>query len=131
MKDFSRVLHEAHAQSSAAAKQVEERAQEIQTRKERQDRLQGKLMAAEQNVKRANETLAGFRSPRQNLSHEDRQRIAAALEKFQGVIDTFVGEIQTIKSEASENKFRRLEHDAASLLEVLKTSRRKIQKVLG
>jgi ABC-type transporter Mla subunit MlaD len=128
MKSFSQVLQQAHAQSGAAAKAVEARAQEIQRRKLHQDEIQQKFSDVEQKVKRANEQLSGFRSPhKKEFSEEERTQIASALGQLHGQLETFVREVETIRGEAGQNKFRKLERDATSLLDVLKSTQKAIE----
>ena len=132
MKGFSAALEEVRARSEAAAKLVSERAEVIGQRKLEQQQLREQLKQVEQKVNAANAGLAGSkRNGNGDITNEDRLKIKAQLEQLNEELKVFLAEAQAIKETAGQAKFKSVEHDANKLLDALKSSSRKIDKVIG
>jgi len=132
MQEFSQSLQEARDKAEASTKLVAERAQLIQQRRQQQDQLQEKLTQLKEAVKMAGASLAGFSKPaKSDLSEEDRRRIAAELERLEAPMTRFIEAAQAIKAEAARSNFKRLEHQAAAVIDSLQASLRKIAQAIA
>jgi hypothetical protein len=132
MKDFSKLLQDAHHKTDMAAQAVAERAQVIYQRKQQQNQLQEKLALVEKDLSSVSQNLAGFRQEgKKEFSEEEKQNLTAALSQLQGQLEHFVTIAQSIKDEATELKFKNMERTAQSLLDSLQASHRKIQQAIA
>ena len=132
MQEFSKSLLEAQRTAEAAARLVAERGQLIKQRNERESLLQETLSKLKEQLKTVGTGLAGFaRTDLGEPSAEDKRQIAAALEKLQAPIDRFIEAAQKIKDEAGRSKFKRVEHQAAAIIDSLQASRRKITDAIA
>jgi len=132
MQGFSKALEEVRARSEAAAKLVAERAEVIGQRKLEQKQLRDQLAQVEQKVNAANAGLAGSkRNGKGEITDEERVKIKGRLEQLNEELKGFLAEAQTIRDTAGQAKFKSIEHDAKNLLDVLKSSSRKIEKATG
>ena len=132
IQDFSKVLDEARARSEGAARLVAERAQLIRQRKQEQDQIREKLDQVERNVKAANANLASFRKDgKSEFTSGEKLQIKAGLERLNEDLKRFLADVQAIKEAAGQAKFKSIEHDAKNLLDALRSSCRKIDKVIS
>jgi hypothetical protein len=132
IQDFSKFLQEVRDQSEAATKVVAERAEVIRQRKEHQNQIQDKLNQITQSLKEANASLSGFRKEgKTEFSAEEKVQIKAQLERFGGEMKKFLVDAHSVKEEASQSNFKGIEREAQALLEALRSSSRKIDKVIS
>jgi len=131
MQEFSRLLHDLREQSEVAAKRVAERAQTIVQRRQQQNQIREKLNQVEEKVQAANVELTGFRKEGKEFSVGERARIGEQLENLNIDLKKFLLEAQGIKEEAARTKFKGVERDAQTLLEVLRTSTRRVDKAVN
>jgi chromosome segregation ATPase len=130
--EFAQAMQQAQARSEKAAQLVAERAEAIQARKEKQQKLNNQLAQVKQQVKIVNDGLASFRKPGAGeLSDADKAEIKTGLDQVQDHFGRFIADIQSLKVEAGQARFKSLERDAQALLDTLESSRRKIVKALG
>jgi predicted nucleic acid-binding Zn-ribbon protein len=132
IQDFSKSLEEARDRSEAAAKLVAERARHIEERTLRQNQIQEKLKQVEEKVKTANAQLAESRKQgKPEFLAEEKTEIMSQLERLNSELVRFIAETQAVKEEAGQGKFKRLEHDAQSIIDTLQSSRRKINSAIS
>jgi chromosome segregation ATPase len=129
IQHFSKYLQEAREQSEIAAKTVSERAQLVLQRKQQQNQTREKLNQLEEKVKGANASLSGFK--KENFSESEKRELRAELERLNGDLKTFLAEAQTIKDEAGQSNFKNIERDAQNLLDALRSSSRRVDKVIA
>ncbi len=130
IQDFSRVLQEARAKSEEAAKAVGDRAQEIYLRKQQQNQIREELGKVEANVKAVNARLSGFKKEgRSEFSDKEKIQLREELERINVDLKKYLAEVQAIKTAASAAKFKSVERDAQGLLDALRASSRRVDKV--
>lgn len=129
VQGFSRVLQEAHERSQIAATAVAERAQLIGERRLRQNDLRDQLGRVEQHVKAANERLSGFRKDGGRYSEAEQRQLKTELDRLNADLKRFLADALVIKESAGQAKFRNIERDAQSLVEALRSSCRKLDKI--
>lgn len=131
IQKFSASLQEAREKSEAAAKIVAERAVLVQQRKEEQARLQEKLGALGEKVKRVSETLAAFRRPvGEPFTAAEKSDMTARLESLDASMIDFIEEAQVIQQEAGTARLKSIERNAESLFGTLQAARRKLNSVI-
>lgn len=132
IQKFSKVLMEANQQSEAAAKLVADRAQLIRQRKELQNQIREKLNQVEQNVAAASTRLGGLRKEGNvEFSNDEKFQIKAEFERLNVELKNFMAEAQAVKEEATQARFKSIERDAQTLLDALRSSCRKVEKVIA
>jgi uncharacterized phage infection (PIP) family protein YhgE len=131
IKDFSKVLQEAREGSEAAANRVAERAQFIYQRKQSQNEMRNQLNRVEENVKAANASLASSRSNgKSELTNEEKLQVRTKLERLNEDLKRFIADVQLIKEAAGQSKFKSIESEAKNLLDALRSSSRRIDRVM-
>jgi hypothetical protein len=132
MREFATALNEARDKAEAATKTVAQRGEKIKARKQRQDELQGKLAHVKDGVKAAGEGLAGVaKAVKKDMTEDDRRRVADELSRVQAPMAAFIEAVKAIKAQAAGENFRRLEREAAAMIDTLEASRRKIERSIG
>lgn len=132
IQQFSTVLQEARERSESAAQTVSARANDIRDRKMRQADLRGKLLQIEDVVKNVNEDLSQFkRDGKSDPTDADKLQMRAELEKANAALRTLIVDAEATKESAREMKFKTLEREAQALLDTLRSSCRKVDKVLA
>ncbi len=132
MQEFSRSLQEARERSEAAAGAVGERAKLLQERRTRRAELQERLLRVEQDIQAANAGLVGERRGEKSvLPEENKSRVKTRFSELHQKLADFIQTAQTIKKEAAQLKFKRIQRDAQSMLDHLQTLRGKLQTLLS
>ena len=132
IQEFSKCLQEARERSEVAAKAVSERAELIRGRKDKQDQMRAQLELVGDNVRAVNASLAGFRKEgRTEFSGEEKRQLKSELERLNVDLRKYLGDAQAIKEAARQSKFKSVERDAQDLIDVLRSSCRKVDKVIA
>lgn len=132
IKDFSQHLQNVREQSEIAAKSVAERSEDIRRRREEQNQIREKLNEVERNVVSANATLATFKKEGKTIfSDDEKTEIKTHLTRLNVDLKKFVEAAQSIRDAAGQSNFKSVERDAKSLLEALRASAKKIEKVIS
>lgn len=132
IQGLSQALEETRARSEAAAQVVSERAQLIQQRKLQQYQIRERLSQVEEKVKAANANLAGLRrDAKSEYTNQEKLQLRADLAGLNDNLKKFLGDVQAIKKDASQAKFKTIEQDAKNLLDALQSSCRKIDKAIS
>jgi len=130
IQDFSKFLQEARQRAEVAAQLVTERAQQIRERKEIQSQIREKLGRVEQSVQTVNASLAGFKKEGStNFSEKEKLQLRTELERINVDLKRFMADTQVIKDEAAGAKFKSVERDAQNLLDALRASCRRVDKI--
>ena len=129
-QEFSAAMNAAQAGAEGAARRVGERAQAIKQARERQGALHDRLAKLQDEVAALGAELA--RSSQADAStDEGKRRLAEELSRVREPMERFIESAQAIKAEAAESNYRRLERQADSVIDSLKSSLRKIAEALG
>ena len=132
IQEFAKVLQEARESSEAAARSVSEHAQTIHERKLKQNQMREELNRVSEKVKAANAGLSGLRKDgKSEFNDEEKRQIRAGLKQVNHNLKSFLTDVQAIKESAVQSKFKSIEHEAKKLLDVLRSSSRKIDEVIG
>ncbi len=131
IQGFAKVMQETRERSELAAKSVAERAQLIYERKQKQNQIREELDRVKENVQAANMNLTSLRKDgTSEFTGEERARIKAGLEKINKDLKAFLVDVQAIKETAGQANFKSIQHEAKDLLDALRSSSRKIDKVI-
>lgn len=129
---FAQAIRDAQAQAEATAKEVGARATIIQARKAQQNQVRDRLLALEKKVQAVNASLAGFKKDGNvPFSPEEQQRIKGQLDGINGELKAFLDDAQAIRDAARQAKFKSVERDAQALFDALRSSCRKLDRIVG
>ncbi len=131
IQDFSRILQDVRDQSQVAAQAVGARAQKISERKEQENQLREKLNQVQEKIQTINTHLFNFNKERTNNSTEEtKARIRFEIERSNEELKKLLADARIIKEHASQSNFKNIEQDTQEVIDVLRSSSRKMEKGL-
>jgi len=127
MQEFSGALQSSRERAESAARNVAERAQRVQARKQLQDQMQKKFGILSAKVKEVSVAIAMVKRPEDET---ERNQMSEKLKEIDAHLSQFIQEAETLKNEAHDSHLKSVERNAESLWATLQSARRKLGTVL-